>query len=82
MGPSSESWYLTCLYFSFHSYLSHTSLSGVASQNGTIVNNSPASVGDARDAGWIPGWGRSPGVGNGNPIQYFCLVNPVNRGAW
>ena len=36
----------------------------------------------ARHAGWIPGSGRSPGEGNGNPVQYSCLKNPVDRGAW
>ena len=35
-----------------------------------------------RDPGSIPGLGRSPGEGNGNPLQYFCLENPMNRGAW
>ena len=39
-------------------------------------------VGDAEDAGLIPGWGRSPGVGHGNPLQYSCLENPLDRGAW
>ena len=37
---------------------------------------------DAGDMGSIPGWGRSPGGGNGNPIQYSCLGNPMDRGAW
>ena len=37
---------------------------------------------DPRDAGSIPGWGRSPGGGNGNPLQYSCLENPTDRGAW
>ena len=32
--------------------------------------------------GWIPGWGRSPGGGRGNPLYYSCLENPMNRGAW
>ena len=36
----------------------------------------------ARDAGSIPGSGRSPGEGNGNPLQYSCLGNPMNRGVW
>ena len=39
-------------------------------------------VGGARDAGLIPGSGRSPGGGNGNPLQYSCLKNPMDRGAW
>ena len=42
---------------------------------GTVVKNPPASAGDARDAGSIPGSGRSPGVGNGNQLQYTCLEN-------
>ena len=42
----------------------------------------PANVGDARDRGLIPGLGRSPGVGNGTPLQYACLENPMDRGAW
>ena len=37
---------------------------------------------NAGDPGSIPGWGRSPGEGNGNPLQYSCLENPMNRGAW
>ena len=37
---------------------------------------------DTGDVGLIPGWGRSPGEGNGNPLQYSCLENPVDRGAW
>ena len=47
-----------------------------------MVRNPPASAGDVRDAGLIPGSGRSPGVGNGNPLQYSCLENPMDRGAW
>ena len=46
------------------------------------LKNPPASTGDARDAGSIPGLGRSPGVGNGNTLQYSCLENPMDRGAW
>ena len=44
--------------------------------------NLPDNVGVARDAGLIPGLGRSPGVGNGNPLQYACLENSMDRGAW
>ena len=47
-----------------------------------MVKNPPANVGDARDTGSIPGWGRSPGGGNGKPLQYSCLENPKDRGAW
>jgi len=35
-----------------------------------------------KDAGLIPGWGRSPGGGHGNPLQYFCLENAMDRGTW
>ena len=52
------------------------------SPGGPSVNNPPASTGDRRDAGSIPGWGRSPGGGHGNPLQYSCLENPMDRGAW
>ena len=37
---------------------------------------------NAGDPGSMPGWGRSPGAGNGNPFQYLCLENPMDRGAW
>ena len=47
-----------------------------------MVKNLPASVGDTRDMGSIPGSGRSPGEGHGNPLQYSCLGNPMDRGAW
>ena len=41
-----------------------------------VVKNLPANAGDVRDAGLIPRWGRSPGGGHGNPLQYSCLENP------
>ena len=47
-----------------------------------VVKNLPARTGDIRDVGSIPGLGRSPGGGNGNPLQYPCLENPIDRGAW
>ena len=47
-----------------------------------MVKNLPANAGDARDLGTISGLGRFPGVGNGNPSQYSCLRNPMDRGAW
>ena len=49
---------------------------------GTVVKNLPTNVGDARDVGSIPGWGRSPGVGNGNPLQHSCLGNPRLQSMW
>ena len=48
---------------------------------GSLVKNPPANAGDGGDAGSIPGLGRSPGGGNGNPLQYSFLDKPMNRGA-
>ena len=47
-----------------------------------VVKNQPANVGDIRDAGLISGLGSSPGGGYGNPLQYSCLENPIDREAW
>ena len=47
-----------------------------------MVKNLPANAGDLRDMGLIPGSGRSLGEGNGNPLQYSCLENSMDRGAW
>ena len=47
-----------------------------------VVKISPANAGDIRDVSSVPGSGRSPGGGHGNPLQYFCLENPMDRGAW
>ena len=47
-----------------------------------VVKNLPASAGDVRDTGLIPGSARSLGEGHDNPLQYSCLENPMNRGAW
>ena len=48
----------------------------------SAVKNLPANAGDTRDMGLIPWWGRSPGVGNDNPLQYSCRENFMDRGAW
>ena len=53
-----------------------------ASHMALVAKNMPANAGDVRDVGLIPGWGRSPGRGHGNPLQYSCLENPMDRGAW
>ena len=53
-----------------------------ASQVALEVNNLPANERDIGDVGSIPGLGRSLGGGNGNPLQYSCLENPMDRGAW
>ena len=47
-----------------------------------MVKNLPANARDVRNMGSIPGSGRSPGGGHGNPLQYFYLENPMDRGAW
>ena len=47
-----------------------------------VVKNLPANAGEVRDEGSIPRSGRSPGGGHGNPLQYSCLENPMDRGAW
>ena len=53
-----------------------------ASQLTPVVQYLPANAGDTRDVGSIPGSGRSPGIGNGNPLQYSCLENSMDGGAW
>ena len=53
-----------------------------ASQVVLVVKNLPANAGDIRDEGSPPGLGRSPGRGHGNALQYSCLGNPMDRGAW
>ena len=58
-------------------FLPMVSISGFPGDS--VVKNPPA---NAEDIGSTPGWGRSPEQGNGNPLQYSCLENPANRGAW
>ena len=53
-----------------------------ASQVALMVKNTPANAGDIRDVGLIPRWGKAPGEGIDNPLQYFYLGNPVDRRAW
>ena len=53
-----------------------------ASKVALVVKNPPANAGDTGDAGSIPGSGRSPGLGHGNPLQYSCLENLMDRGGW
>ena len=53
-----------------------------ASQVAPVVKNLPANAGDTRDMGSVPGSGRSPGEGKGYLLQYSCLENPMDRGAW
>ena len=49
---------------------------------GAVVENPPTKAGDPRDTGSVPGSGRYPGVGNGNPLMYSCLGNYIDSGAW
>ena len=53
-----------------------------ASQVALVVKNLPANAGDLGDSGSSPGWGRSPEGGHGNSLQYSCLENSTDRGAW
>ena len=53
-----------------------------ASQVALVEKNPPTNAGDVRDTGLIPRLGRSPGMGNGNLLQYSCLENPMNQGVW
>ena len=53
-----------------------------SSQVAVVEKNPPANAGDTRDMGSVPGSGRSPGGGNGNPLQYSCLENSMDRGDW
>ena len=53
-----------------------------ASQVALVIKNLPVNAGDLRDRGSSSGSGRAPGGGHGNPPQYSCLENPMNRGAW
>ena len=69
-----EAWFFTALSSVLNSWLLF--------QVAKLVKSPPANAGDTRDMDSIPGSGRSPGVGNGNPFQYSCLGNPMDRGAW
>ena len=62
-------------YFRTAFYISYTLVA-------LVIKNLSANLGDLRDAGSIPGWGRSSGGGHGNPLQYPCLENPMDREAW
>ena len=56
------------------------SFRGLSIPGGSVVKNPPAMAGNAGDSGLIPGSGRSPGEGNGNPLWYSCLADPMDRG--
>ena len=54
----------------------------VSGTSGGTGGKGPANAGDVRDMGLIPGFGRFPGGGRGNPLQYSCLENPMDKEAW
>ena len=56
--------------------------SSIFTQVALVIKNLPANAGDTGDSGSVPGLGRSPGEGSDNPLQYSCLGNPMDRGAW
>ena len=72
-------WILICSAFLM---ILSTCIPSRASQVALVVKNPPANAGDVRDLGLIPGSGRAPGAGNGNPLEYSCLENPMDRGTW
>ena len=65
-----------------HNIVCYLVIPDTAFQVAQVVKNPPANAGDLRDVGSIPGLGRSPGGGNGNPLQYSCLENLIDRGNW
>ena len=74
-GVAKSRTWLSTFTFTFHT-------KNGASQVALVVKNPPANAGDIGDMGSIPGWGRSPGGGHGNPLQYSCLEKLMDRGAW
>ena len=82
MYPWAEDTHAVCVCHSLNSsiHLKHWQLWD--SLGGSVVKNLPAVAGGVRDMGSIPGSGSSPGKGNGNPLQYSCLEDPMDRGAW
>ena len=63
-------------------YLHVSNCPSLASHEALVVKNSPSNVEDVRDTSSVPGWGRSPGEGHGNPLQYSCLKHSMDRGSW
>ena len=66
----------------FHTLFAGFVVMAVGLPGGSVGKESTCNAGDAGDMGLIPGLGRSPGGGHGNPLQYSCLENPMDRGAW
>ena len=74
-------WINKLCYIQTMEYCSELRRNG-ASQVVLVVKNPPANAGGIREVGSVSGWGRSPGGGNGNSLQYSCLENPMDSGAW
>ena len=72
----------TSVHFTTHTTILCLHINCWGFPGGSVVKNLLANAGDSRDTGSIPGLGRSPGGGNGNQLQYSCLKNPMDRGAW
>ena len=70
------------MLFNFFAFFKYLQPFDRTSQVELVVENSPANAGDIRDSGLILGLGRSPKGGNGKPLQYSCLENPMDIGAW
>ena len=75
-------WHLPCARHCFKGFTNISFILVIGSVDGTVVKNLPANAGDPGDMGLISGSERFPGVGNGNPLQYSCLENSMDRGAW
>ena len=71
-----------CWFYQIQSSLIVRLINEWGSPGVSVVKNLPTNAGDSGEASSIPGLGRSPGGGNGNPLQYSCLENPRDRGAW
>ena len=78
--PKEEQWSLHICHLGHHFRV--VPCNPRASQGVLVVKNLPVNAADIRNWGSIPGLGRSPGGGHGNPLQYTCLENPMDRGAW
>ena len=81
--PSTDEWIKMWYIFTMEYYSTINNNNVICSYIGGASAKEPAcQAGDLRDVGWIPGSERSPEGGPGNPLQYPCLENPMDRGAW
>ena len=88
LGATGQIWFTACFIKKMFLWSSHTHVVWgcfciiATDLRALVVRNLPASAGDIRGTSSIPASGRSPGGGHGNPLQYSCLENPLDRGAW